>query len=236
MKCTKIKFSLLLIVLLAMVFTMACKTKSKGEFKPKLYYTVDGVVESITGDPLQNVRVEVKDFTMESSSSPKPTDLFATLTDADGAFSLQIISYDRLDKVSLEFSRSGYTPNHLTVGVMQDRTVTISAVLQTSGSFQTIDATVDSTVTGNGGASVTISANTLRTAAGASVSDARVSVTGIDTTARLDLLPGELYGFESGSLKIFSTYGMIEINVQDGAGNPLSPCQWCHCRHFYPYR
>ncbi len=221
MKCTKFKFSLLLIVLMAMVFTMACKTKSSGEFKPKLYYTIDGVVKTITGANLQNVRVEVKDYTMENSSASKPTGTFATLTDADGEFSLEIIAYDRLDKVSLEFTRDGYTPNHLTVGVMQDQTITISAVLQTSGSFQVIDATADTTVTGSGGASVTISANTLRTAAGAAVTGARVSVTGVDTTARLDLLPGELYGFDNGSLKLFSTYGMIEIKVQDGEGNPL---------------
>ena len=222
MKCTNIKYSFLLIVLMAMVFTTACKTESSGEFKPKLYYTIDGVVENINGDTLQNIKVEVTDYTMEKSDASKPTDTFATLTDADGAFSLKVISYDKLDKVSLQFTRDGYTPNHLNVGVMQDQTVEITAVMQTAGSFQTIDAKVDTTTIGAGGASVTIGANTLVDAAGAGVSAARVSVTGIDTTANIDLLPGDLYAVDEGSLKLFSTYGMIEIIVQDGEGNPLN--------------
>lgn len=47
MKCTKFKYSLLLIILMAMVFTSACKTKSDGEFDPKLYYTITADVVTV---------------------------------------------------------------------------------------------------------------------------------------------------------------------------------------------
>lgn len=221
MKCTKIKFSLLLIVLLAMVFTMACKNESKGDYKPKLYYTIEGDVANPSGTALQNVRVEITDYTMTHSGESKPTDLFATLTDADGAFSIELVSVNKVDKVSLKFSRDGYTPNHLTVGVVQDNTVTISAVLQPRGSYQIIDAKIENTIT-SGGASVTIGANTLVDAAGALVEGARVSVTPIDTTVDMDLLPGDLFSLVDGSLKLFSTFGMLEIVAIDGKGDPLN--------------
>ncbi|MBN1907014.1 MAG: hypothetical protein JW927_18190 [Deltaproteobacteria bacterium] len=221
MRCTKIKFSLLLIVLMAMVFTMACKTKNSGEFKPKLYYTIDGVVKNIAGDPLEKVRVEVAGYTMTNSSDSKPTDQFATLTDADGAFSLEVIAYDKVDLISLKISKDGYSPNFMNVGVIEGETVETSGVLQLTSSLNAIDATVDNTIT-NGGASVTISANTLVNAAGATVSTAQVSVTAIDTTGDLSLLPGDLYGFDNGSLKLFTTFGMIDITVEDVEGDPLN--------------
>jgi len=219
MKCTKFKYSLLFIVLMIIGFTSACK-ESSGDYNPKLYYTIEGVVKNINDDTLQDVRVEVTDYAMDNNAS-KPTDIFATLTDEDGAFSLEVIAYDRVESVSLKFSRDGYTTNYLTTGVMQDQTVEITSVLQTMSSFRSITATEDNTVTGSGGASVTISANTLVNAAGSIVSTARVSVTAIDTTANIDLLPGDQYGMENGSLKIFTTYGMIEIAAKDGEGDPL---------------
>ncbi len=220
MKCTKFKYSLLLLVLMAMLFNMACNSETKGEFKPKLYYTIEGVVVNPAGTAQENVRVEVTDYTMTNSGESKPTDFFGTQTDADGAFSLQVISINKLDKVALKFSKDGNTPNYLNVGVTEGQTVETRAVLQPVGGFQTIDATADTTTT-SGGASVTISANTVVDAAGAKVSAARVSVTAIDTTAERSLLPGDLYSTDGGSLKLFSTLGMIEIVVQDGEGNPL---------------
>ena len=226
MKCTKFKFSLLLIVLMAMVFTMACSSDSDSinEFNPKLYYTITGEAMNIASLPLQNVTVEVTDYTMLDSGASKPTGYFGALTDADGVFTLEIISLKKLENVSLKFSQTGYTPNYVTVGVTEGQTVEKSAMLQARTGFQNISetTTTDHTITGNGGASVTISANTLVNAEGSRVSAARVNVTAIDTTAEISLLPGDQYSTHDGSLMLFSTFGMIEVIVQDGEGNPLS--------------
>jgi hypothetical protein len=64
----------------------------------------------------------------------------------------------------------------MNVGVMDGNTVTIKAILASQAGFETIDATIDNTVT-NGNSSVTISANTLVDDAGAAVSGAQVSIT-----------------------------------------------------------
>jgi len=224
MKWIKFKYILLLIILMAMVSTMACKTKTSGETRPKLYYTIEGIVKNPAGNGVNNVRVEVTDYVMKYDRS-KPTDLFATLTDSDGAFTLEIISNEDIAKVTLQFSKTGSTNNYQNVGVLSGTTVTISALIADAGSFQVVDfnATAEDTITvASGGASVTIKRDTLVNAAGASVSTAQVSVGAIDTTADRTLLPGSLYGVDGSSVKLFSTFGMIEIQAIDNAeGDPV---------------
>ncbi|MGD9161347.1 MAG: hypothetical protein PVG39_23235, partial [Desulfobacteraceae bacterium] len=222
MKCTKIKYSLLLIVLMTMVFTMSCKTETEGDFKPKRYYTISGEAFNIAGEPLQNVTIEVTGYNMYYSDAKEPTDYFGAQTDSDGVYTLEVISTERVDNVSLKFSGNGLVPNYVNVGVTEDQTVEKSAMLQTRSAFQTItDTTIDNTITFSGGTSVVISANTLVDDSGAAVSAAQVSVTYIDTTAEIGLLPGEQYSTDGGSLKLFSTFGMAEIIVRDTDGDPL---------------
>ncbi len=198
------------------------------------YYDIVGVVVNDSGDPIQHVFIDVIDFVM-SDGGEEP--FVATVrSDGNGEFGLRIPGDNPVRQVTLRFAFQNVVTYVRDVAVIANQEVDLETITLTVMSQKTInDSTIENTLNDNvrTNAYVTIGANALRYSDGTAFSTATpvpededpitatVAIGYVDTTSNPEFFPDNFYSMVNGSLRLFSTYGILEIKVTTDNGNKI---------------
>jgi hypothetical protein len=243
-KLKNLKFSFMAIVaFMAIMLITGCGDKTtvgaksggtggSGAAQEVDHYDIVGKVLSDAGDPIEHVFINIIDFVMiDGGEEP----FVATVrTDGNGDFGLRIPGDNAVRQVTLRFAFQDVVTYVQDVVVKANQEVDLETITLTVMSQKTIeDSTIENTLTDNvrANAYVTIGADALAYSDGTPFTTAveveededpitaTVAIGYVDTTSNPELFPDNFYSTDGGSLKLFSTYGILEIKVTTNNGN-----------------
>jgi hypothetical protein len=194
------------------------------------YYDIVGEVLNDSGDPIEHVFIDIIDFVM-SDGGEEPF-VASVRTDGNGEFGLRIPGDNAVRQVTLRFAFQDVVTYVQDVAVTANQEVDLETITLTVMSQKTIeDSTIENTLTDNvrANAYVTIGADALEYSDGMPFTTvvpededpitATVAIGYVDTTSNPEFFPDNFYSMDGGSLKLFSTYGILEIKVTTDNGN-----------------
>ena len=204
------------------------------------YYDIVGEILNDAGDPIEHVFIDIIDFVM-SDGGEEP--FVATVrTDGNGDFGLRIPGDNAVTQVTLRFAFQDFVTYIQDVVVTANEEVDLETITLTIMSLKTIeDSTIENTLMDNvrANAYVTIGADALEYSDGTAFTTvqpevpegedepdpftATVGIGYVDTTSNPEFFPGNFYSMAGGSVTLFSTYGILEIQITTDNGNtPLN--------------
>ncbi|MFC1840448.1 hypothetical protein ACFL1N_12760, partial [Thermodesulfobacteriota bacterium] len=204
------------------------------------HYDIVGTVINDLDDPIEHVFIDIIEFVM-TDGGEEPF-VASVRSDGNGEFGIRIPGDNPISQVTLRFAYQTTVSYVQDVTVIANQAVDLETITLTVMSQKTItDSTIANTLTDNvrANAYVVIGADTLEYSDGTPFTTvlpevaegedepdpitATVAIGYVDTTTNTELFPDNLYSFADGSLRLFSTYGILEIKVTTDNGNtPLN--------------
>ena len=196
------------------------------------YYDIVGTVVNDADDPIEHVFIDIIDFVMTAGGT-EPF-VASVRSDGNGEFGIRIPGEKAVRQVTLRFAYQDVVTYVQDVAVVRNDEVDLETITLTLMSQSTIrDSTIENTLMDNVRANsyVTIGPDALVFSDGTPFTTdievaededpitATVAIGYVDTTSNPGLFPDNLYSMVNGSLKLFSTYGIIEVKVTTDGGN-----------------
>ncbi len=240
-KLKNLKFSFMSIVaFMAIMLITGCGDETtvgektggsgSGAVQEAGYYDIVGTVVNDADDPIEHVFIDIIDFVM-TDGGEEPF-VASVRSDGNGEFGIRIPGENAVRQVTVRFTFQDCVTYVRDVAVTRNDEVDLETITLTVMSQKTIeDSTIENTLADNvrANAYVTIGADALRYSDGTTFTTvvaededpitATVAIGYVDTTAAPGLFPDNLYSMVNGSLKLFSTYGILEIKVTTDGGN-----------------
>ena len=185
---------------------------------PTAQGSVSGVVRDYhTGEPLEGVTISV------SSQVNPDTDSISTESAADGSYTLEDIGISERFLLSAEMAQYGEVWN-IFANTGNQADVLLSPLVLKAHINETLDSTIENTLSSEGYEVVLLPENSLVDQVGNPYSGQVITrITLIDPSSDASIMPGDFLAINelSGETSHIESFGAIDVDLSDTAGNPL---------------